>query len=133
MTVTMKNAVFWDVAPCTSCISRRFEGTYRLHLQSRKIRQRGTSVSRWLQSVLDGGEWSVSRSGPLPPLQETLALHWVRGWVGRSHSRRCEKEKIILPLSGIEHRFLDRPAHSLVAISIESYPGSFSSWHRFVK
>jgi hypothetical protein len=28
--VTMKNAVFWDVAPCRSCVNRRFGGTYRL-------------------------------------------------------------------------------------------------------
>jgi hypothetical protein len=47
--VTMKNAVFWDVAQCRSCVNRRFGGTYRLHLQGRKIRERGTSVSRWLQ------------------------------------------------------------------------------------
>jgi hypothetical protein len=42
------NAVFWDVAPCISCLNRRFGGKYRLHLQGRKIRERGTSVSRWL-------------------------------------------------------------------------------------
>jgi hypothetical protein len=34
--VTMKNAVFWDVMPCRSCVNRRFGGTYRLHLQGRK-------------------------------------------------------------------------------------------------
>jgi hypothetical protein len=45
---TLKNAVFWDVAPCRSCeLSRRFGGTRRLHLQGRKIRERGTSLSRW--------------------------------------------------------------------------------------
>jgi hypothetical protein len=32
--VSMKNAVFWDVAPCRSCVNRRFGGTYRLHLQT---------------------------------------------------------------------------------------------------
>jgi hypothetical protein len=26
--VTMKNAVFWDVAPCIFCVNRRFGGTY---------------------------------------------------------------------------------------------------------
>jgi hypothetical protein len=36
--VTMKNAVFWDVAPCSSCVNQRFGGTYLLHLQGRKIR-----------------------------------------------------------------------------------------------
>jgi hypothetical protein len=45
--VTMKNAVFWDVVPCSSCANRYFGGTYRLHLQGRKIRERGTSVSRF--------------------------------------------------------------------------------------
>jgi hypothetical protein len=47
--LAMKNAVFWDVAPCTSRVNRRFGGTYRLYLQGRKIREGGTSVSRWLQ------------------------------------------------------------------------------------
>jgi hypothetical protein len=45
-TVTLKNAVFWDVAPCRSCVNRRFGGTYRLHFQGREIREWGTSVSR---------------------------------------------------------------------------------------
>jgi hypothetical protein len=50
--VTTKNAVFWDVAPCSSCVNRRFGGRYRLHLQARKMRDRGISVSRWLQTEL---------------------------------------------------------------------------------
>jgi hypothetical protein len=34
----MKNAVFWDVAPCRSCeLNRRFGEMYRLHLQGRKV------------------------------------------------------------------------------------------------
>jgi hypothetical protein len=43
--------LFWDVAPCRSCMNRRFAGKYCLHLQRRKIRERGTSVSRWLQTA----------------------------------------------------------------------------------
>jgi hypothetical protein len=31
--VTMKNAVFWDVAPCRSSVNRRFGGTCHLHIQ----------------------------------------------------------------------------------------------------
>jgi hypothetical protein len=47
--LTIKNAVFWDVAPCRSCeLTRRFGGKYRLHLQGRKICERGTSVNRLL-------------------------------------------------------------------------------------
>jgi hypothetical protein len=61
--VTMKNAVFWDVAPSRSYVNQRFGGMYRFHLQGRKTRKAGTSVSRWLQSAV----WShlitlVSRS-----------------------------------------------------------------------
>jgi hypothetical protein len=41
----MKNTVFWDVAPCRSCVNRRFGRIYRLHLSGRKIRERGTDVS----------------------------------------------------------------------------------------
>jgi hypothetical protein len=43
--VTMKNAILWDVAPCRSCVNRRFGGMYRFYLQGRKIGERGTSVS----------------------------------------------------------------------------------------
>jgi hypothetical protein len=46
----MNNAVIWDVAPCRSCVNRHFGGKHRLYLQDRKIRERGTSVSRWLQT-----------------------------------------------------------------------------------
>jgi hypothetical protein len=46
--VTKKNVIFWDVALCRSCVNRRFGGTYRLHLQGRRIRKQWTSVSRWL-------------------------------------------------------------------------------------
>jgi hypothetical protein len=41
----MKNAVFWDVEPCRSReMNRHFGGTYRLHFQSRKIREREFST-----------------------------------------------------------------------------------------
>jgi hypothetical protein len=51
MVVTMKNAVFWDVAPCRSCVNQHFGRKYHLHLQGRKIRKRGTSMSRGLQTA----------------------------------------------------------------------------------
>jgi hypothetical protein len=41
------------VAPCTSYVNGRFGSTYRLHLQGRKFRGRGTSVSRWLRFTHD--------------------------------------------------------------------------------
>jgi hypothetical protein len=42
----MKNAVFWGVVPCKcSRLNRRFGGSYHLHLQGRKIRERRTSLT----------------------------------------------------------------------------------------
>jgi hypothetical protein len=43
--VTMKRAVFWDVAPCRNGVNRRFGGTYRLHLQGRR------EIIRWRRYV----------------------------------------------------------------------------------
>jgi hypothetical protein len=49
--VTMKNAVFWDVAPCRSSVNRRFGGTYRLLFRVEKSRARNqhtaATCSRW--------------------------------------------------------------------------------------
>jgi hypothetical protein len=67
--VTMKNAVFWDVAPCTSCVNRRSGEMYRLHLQGRKIRVLETSVPtaspggnnfNWTRSYVRFGQQNVS-------------------------------------------------------------------------
>jgi hypothetical protein len=67
----MKNVVFWDVAQCRSCVNRRFGGKYRFHLQGREIRERGTSVSRWLQLHLP---WRWKRYFP-PKRRLTQDLH----------------------------------------------------------
>jgi hypothetical protein len=49
----LKKAVFWVVAPFRFCeLNRRFGGTYHLHLQGRKIRERGP---RWLQPPAHAG------------------------------------------------------------------------------
>jgi hypothetical protein len=49
--VTMKNSVFWDMAPCRYCVNRRFGGKYRFHLQG------GTSV----QSTATCSSWFLAR------------------------------------------------------------------------
>jgi hypothetical protein len=41
--MTIKNAVFWDVTPCRSCMNRHLGETYRIHLQGIKIRERGAA------------------------------------------------------------------------------------------
>jgi hypothetical protein len=60
--VTMKNVVFWDVALCSSCVNRRFGERYRLHLQGRKIRERETSASRWLQTEPPAGNTQLYKN-----------------------------------------------------------------------
>jgi hypothetical protein len=38
--VQNKSSVFWDITPCSPLsVNRRFGGSYRLHLQGRKISQ----------------------------------------------------------------------------------------------
>jgi hypothetical protein len=49
---TMKNDVFWDVAPCEYCENRRFGRMCRLHLHGRRIRERRKTLSVVWQSVL---------------------------------------------------------------------------------
>jgi hypothetical protein len=42
--VVMKSTIFWNITPCSPLkVNRRYIGTYRLHLQGRKI----IRASRW--------------------------------------------------------------------------------------
>jgi hypothetical protein len=64
--VTMKNVVFWDVAPCRSCVNRRFGGTYRLHLQGIKIqraRNRLAARAGFFPTLQDGGDMFLRNVG----------------------------------------------------------------------
>jgi hypothetical protein len=74
--VTMKNAVYWDVAPCRSCVNRRFGGMYRLHLQGIKISERGISVSRRLKmEAIRSSETSVHTRSTRQHIPEDGILH----------------------------------------------------------
>jgi hypothetical protein len=42
--MTIKNIVFWDVAPRGSGLNRGFGGTYRLHLKGRILSDLGSLV-----------------------------------------------------------------------------------------
>jgi hypothetical protein len=72
-----KNGVFWDVTSGRSCVNRRFGEMYRLHLQGRKIRERETSVSRWLQigSTIRFSETSVHTRSTWFHIPENGILH----------------------------------------------------------
>jgi hypothetical protein len=89
--VTMKNAVFQDVASYRSCVNRCFGGTYRLHLQGRQIRERRTSVSRWLL---------------VPLLPSTLKMEAIRSSETSVHTRSTrryipEDGFLVFDLSGL--------------------------------
>jgi hypothetical protein len=64
----LKNAVFWDMAPCSSYVNRHFRGIYRLHLQGRKIRKQAWACgcrlscqSKTISYIRTGreGEWAT--------------------------------------------------------------------------
>jgi hypothetical protein len=38
--------IFWDIASCSTYVNLRFEGTYHLHLQGRKLAEQETSVQQ---------------------------------------------------------------------------------------
>jgi hypothetical protein len=92
----MKNAVFGDVVPCRSCVNSRFGGRYRLHLQGTKIRERGISASRWLQTE--------------PPV-ENIQLYknregeWATWEISREERGRVSRStRRHIPEDGILHR-----------------------------
>jgi hypothetical protein len=58
----LKNAIFWDVALCTYCMNRHFGGTYRPHLQNRKMEAIYTSET-WVHTR--STEHHISENGIL--------------------------------------------------------------------
>jgi hypothetical protein len=44
-TFTLRFDIFWDIARCSTYINRRFGGTYRLHLQDRKLAKQKQACS----------------------------------------------------------------------------------------
>jgi hypothetical protein len=45
----IKSTIFWDITPCSPLnVNRRFGGTYRLHLQGRRILSYGRASRNWV-------------------------------------------------------------------------------------
>jgi hypothetical protein len=67
--VVMKSYIFWDITSCSPIkVNRRFGGTYRLHLQGRRITKQKTSVKA-------GGKQS-------PPRKDChLLSSWFPAWL----------------------------------------------------
>jgi hypothetical protein len=48
--VAMNAAIFWDIAPCSPYVERRFRGTYHLHLQGKELAEQGTSLQQAIKA-----------------------------------------------------------------------------------
>jgi hypothetical protein len=83
ISTTLKNAVFWDVAPCES-FKNRFGGTCRLHLQGKV---------RVASFMVDGGEKFLRNAGYRIPtrchIPEDGILHSHRRENLKSHVNDC--------------------------------------------
>jgi hypothetical protein len=109
----MKNALFWGVAPCRSCVNRRFGGTYRLRLQGRKIRERETNVSRWQVWQLWEGvgttDWPAlgtvagssdrTATARSTPAARSPSLHGAITWIRKTQISVWRVLRLLLPLS----------------------------------
>jgi hypothetical protein len=104
--VTVKNAVFCDVAPCKSCVNRRFGGKYHLHLQGREIRERRTSVSS-LQPPAHAGSSLADFS--------TLKMEVIRCSETSVHTRSTRRH---IPEDSFLQLFYQNPSVTLWALQI---------------
>jgi hypothetical protein len=51
-TKRVKNVVFWDVAPCKSCVNRRFEVTIASIF---RVEKSASEEPEWLQALVHAG------------------------------------------------------------------------------
>jgi hypothetical protein len=87
-------------------VNRRFGETYRLHLQGRNIRERGTSVSRLLQSKLPPAhagsslaDFSTLKMEAIRSSETSVHTRSTRRYIpenGILHSHRCQNLKSYL-------------------------------------
>jgi hypothetical protein len=79
----------------------------------------GGIAPSFLTCALDGGEWSVSRSGRFHPGETSTDTHWVGLRTGLD---TVKNRKNLLALPGIEPRFLVRSSRSLITMLSECVP-----------
>jgi hypothetical protein len=91
--VYLKNSLFWDVAPCKSCVNRRFGGTYHLHLQGGKIRERNPA---WAAADFSALKMEAIRSSEMSVHIRSTQRHIPED--GILHSHRCENLKSYISL-----------------------------------
>jgi hypothetical protein len=111
-TFKLKNAVFWGVAPCRFCVNRCFRGTYCLHLQVRKIRERATNV-RSLQPPAHAcsslADFSTLKMEMIRPSEMSVHTRSTRRHIpedGILHSHRRENLKSYITFKFMNVMFL---------------------------
>jgi hypothetical protein len=57
----------------------------------------GGRAPPFLNSALDGSEWSASRSCRFPPGERTLCRYWIKGWVGLKAGLNSVGQKSLTP------------------------------------
>jgi hypothetical protein len=87
----MKNAVFWNVAPCRSCVNRCFGGTYRLNFQAGK---RVQSAATCLRSFLARGFFYPEDGGDI--FLRNVGLHKI---YAAPHPRRRQSVSLFIGLA----------------------------------
>jgi hypothetical protein len=94
--ITMKNAVLWDVAPCRSCVNRRFGGT-------------------WMWYVPPKRRFTQDLQAPHPRRRHSSFLYWFKGpnsrnrlLIGRQvrSERRMERRATLYSAQKYEIHFL---------------------------
>jgi hypothetical protein len=80
--MTMKNTVFWNAAPCRSCVNRRFGGTYLLHIRSRRNPLLTLIHRSWISSTpnmeaIRSSETSVNKIPTRRHIPEDGILHII--------------------------------------------------------
>jgi hypothetical protein len=93
--------------------NRRPNGTLNKVRSKVKLTHGGAWVERryssysFLNSALDGGEWSASRPGRALPQGKDPGTLWIGGWVGLEPVWKQKTEEKFFPPPGIELRSSD--------------------------
>jgi hypothetical protein len=113
--VTMKNAVFWDVAPCGSCMNRRFGVTYRLHHQGDKDQLARNNISlNNNRSTLRVTDNFV----PCSPILLTLMMEAIlSSETSRATWRNIQEDRFFMGLTN-ERRSTDRKNIHVIKLGI---------------
>jgi hypothetical protein len=90
----MKNAVFWDVAPCDSCQNRLFGGTYRVQHQGDKNRRNMNNV--FLRNVFRLLVAATIPTSPILTIPMMDAIHSSETSVLTETTRRRIAEDVCL-------------------------------------